>query len=97
MSFLEILFASSSATTQWRVVCDNLNTHVLGGAVRLVAQLCGIDAYLGEKGTSGILQSMVTREAFLRMQTHRISFHLTPKYVSWLNQIEFGSRSWRAT
>jgi len=77
--------------------CDNLNTHVLEGAVRLVARLCGIDADLGEKGASGILQSMVTQEAFLWMQTLRISFHLTPKYVSWLNQIEFGSRSWRAT
>ena len=31
VSFLEVLFASSSATTQWRVVCDNLNTHVLEG------------------------------------------------------------------
>lgn len=88
-AFLEALFASAAPTMRWRIVCDNLDIHMSEAVVRLVARQCGIDdATLGRKGCDGVLARKASRAAFLRHQSHRITFHFTPKHASWLNQIE---------
>ena len=72
----------------WLFVVDQLNTHQSETLVRLVAERCGIEDDLGEKGKSGVLTSMTTRAAFLSDPTHRLPCVYTPKHTSWLNQIE---------
>ena len=73
---------------QWIFIVDQLNTHKSESLVRFVTQSCGPQEELGVKAKQGILQSMPTRAAFLRDETHRIRFVYTPKHTSWLNQIE---------
>jgi len=72
----------------WLFVTDQLNTHQSESLVRLVAQRCALGDELGEKGKTGVLQSLRTRAAFLSDPSHRIQFVYVPKHTSWLNQIE---------
>lgn len=79
---------ATDAAASWIFITDQLNTHQSATLVRWVAQACGLEQDLGEKGKSGVLASLPTRAAFLREASHRIRFVYTPKHTSWLNQIE---------
>ena len=70
-------------------VTDHLNTHSSETLVVYIASLEGIPrSELGQKGRSGILESMATRREFLSDKSHRVRFVYLPKHSSWLNQIE---------
>jgi hypothetical protein len=80
---------NTSEAKEWWFILDQLNTHKSESLVKLVAEKEGIEeTELGEKGESGILKSMKTRQEFLEDVGHRIRFIFTPKHCSWLNQIE---------
>jgi len=72
----------------WVFLCDQLNTHKSESLLRYVAESIGDTQDLGEKGKTGILKNMVTRQAYLSAPEHRIRFLYTPKHCSWLNSVE---------
>jgi transposase len=72
----------------WVFIADNLNTHQSESLVLYVAEACGLEEDLGEKGKEGVLKSQKSRAEFLSDPDHRIRFVYTPKHTSWLNQIE---------
>jgi transposase len=86
-------------TARFRLVMDNLNTHVSESFVRYIAYSIGYDEDLGKKGVRGILKSVASRCEFLTDPTHRIQLIFTPRHCSWLNQIEiwFGTLGRKVT
>jgi len=72
----------------WVFVVDNLDTHQSESLVLYVAEACGIEDDLGQKGKAGVLKSKASRKAFLSDAGHRIRFAYTPRHCSWLNQVE---------
>ena len=82
------LLATCPNAPKIHIVMDCLNTHQSEAMVRIAAELEPMPQELGEKGKSGVLQSMKTRAQFLSNPDHRLVVHFTPKHCSWLNQIE---------
>jgi hypothetical protein len=50
VAFMQDLFASAAPDARWRIVCDNLVTHMSEGITCLVAQQCAIKDGPGEEG-----------------------------------------------
>ena len=73
---------------QYRIVCDNLNTHISESLVCYVAELIGYTEPLGKKGKCGIQKNKASRIDFLTNPEHRICFYYAPIHCSWMNQIE---------
>lgn len=73
---------------RYRIVCDNLNTHMSESLVRYVSEQIGYTEPLGKKGKCGILKNKASRIAFLSNPEHRICFYYAPVHCSWMNQIE---------
>ena len=73
---------------EWSFSTAQLNIHQSETLVKLIAHSWDLPLELGEKGKSGILESLASRAAFLTEKSHRVRVVYIPKPTSWLNQIE---------
>jgi transposase len=62
--------------------------HQSEALLKLVTRELGIELELDGKGNLKNIKAMASRRTFLSDHSHRIRFVYTPKYTSWLNQIE---------
>lgn len=72
----------------WVFIVDQLNIHQSEALVKLVAKELGMELAVDGKGNLSHMKAMASRRTFLSDSTHRIRFVYTPKYTSWLNQVE---------
>lgn len=94
-NFVVSLIEGQADKEKFVFILDQLNTHKSETLVRLIARLNGDEPDLGVKGSTGILESMPTRMAYLegergvgKHQVCRVRFVFTPKHCSWLNPVE---------
>ena len=75
-------------TARFRLVMDNLNTHVSDSLVPYIAYVIGYEEDRGNKGVRGILKSVATRSESLIDPSHRVPLLSAPRNCSWPNQIQ---------
>lgn len=85
---IQLRVESEPLVRQWHLIIDNLNTHLSETLVRFVVAESDIAENLDIIGKSCILKLKATRAVFLSDPSQRIVFRYTPKYASWINQVE---------
>jgi len=73
---------NTDSEAPWTFIYDGLNTHKSESLVRFVAEACGINVELGEKGKNVILKNMKSWTDFLHDPSYQIRFVFTPKHNS---------------
>ena len=79
--------ATAPPGPKWPLVMDTLTTPVSESVGRGLAEHSAVTADLGVTGKCGMLQSMASRDAFLREDAPPIVVHFTPTPASWRNQL----------
>lgn len=96
VSFLDDLLSSKDNSVSWRIVCDNLNTHLSEGVVRLVAKHSQIIEDLGEKASLAFLIPWLLAKLFLEIPTTGSCLHSLPNMPRGSIRSRCGFQSWLA-